>query len=89
MNPQTIKELRGQIDTLDDQILELLLKRIQLSNSIMRSKAPGQIVDPQREAEIYRRYTEKLGATSTPAKVRQVVQALVAASSLYPEAQDR
>lgn len=70
---------------MDDQIIGLLLKRIQLSNSIMESKGPGQIIDPGREQDIHRHYAEGLTGFSTPAKAKQFVNALLAASSLYPE----
>ncbi len=84
MNSQTKHELRDQIDSLDDQIIELLLKRIHLSNSIIKAKAPGQIVDAGREEEIHHRYTGKLATVSTPVKIKQLVTALLSASSLYP-----
>lgn len=85
MNPETRKELRGQIDNLDHQIIELLLKRIHLSNSIIKAKAPGQIVDSGREDEIYRRYGKGLESESTQAKINRVVLAVLAASRLYPD----
>lgn len=85
MNLETIKELRGQIDSIDDQIIELVIKRIHLSNTLIRMKAPGQIVDSHREQEIYSRYGERLGGVSTERKVKQFVKALLGASNLYPE----
>lgn len=85
MNPETLAELRGRIDTLDDQIITLLLERVQLSNTVMGAKAPAQIVDSTREQEITRRYTDRLASVSTPAKSRRVVQAVLGVSSLYPE----
>lgn len=84
MNSENVKELRGQIDIIDDQIIELVRQRIRLSNSIIKSKPPGQIIDNGREQEIHQRFNEGLATDSTPAKVKQLVQALLAASRLYP-----
>ncbi len=84
MNSEKMKELRGQVDSLDDQICSLLLERIHLSNSIIKSKPASQIIDSVREDEICRRYCDRLASVSTPAKVKRFVQALLAASELYP-----
>jgi chorismate mutase len=82
---ESIAQLRDRIDTIDDAIIELLIKRIELSNFIMRSKVSKHIVDPQREHEIIRRYSSKLSGVSNPLKAKRFVSALVAASNLYPE----
>ena len=85
MKSEDLRNLRGQIDALDDQIIALLLTRIDLSNSIMKTKSPGQIVDVEREREIHRRYAERLAGVSTVAKAERVVHAVLGASNLYPE----
>lgn len=88
-SPKTKKEgmaeLRERINAIDDEILVLLLKRIELSNSIMKSKAPAQIVDSQREQEIVQRYSEKLLTVSTPDKSKRLALGIIATSSFYPE----
>ena len=85
MNSEKMKELRGQIDALDDQIIELLLKRIDLSSSIIRSKDPGPVVDLGREQAICQRYLGRLESVTTAEKVKNVVKAILAVSKLYPE----
>lgn len=85
MNSKTIKELRGQIDMLDDQIADLVRKRIEVSNSIMSAKPAGQVIDAQREEDIYLRYSGRLVDASTPDKVKRLVRAVLAAAELYPE----
>lgn len=84
-NSEDIVELRARIDAIDDEIAGLLLKRIELSNSIMKSKPPAQIVDSEREQEILTRYSEKLSGLSTPAKLKRLVLGILAASRIYPE----
>lgn len=78
-------DLRERIDAIDDEIIALLIKRIELANSIMKSKASSQIVDSKREQEIITRYSAKLSNVSTPSKSKRFVQALIATSNRYPE----
>lgn len=82
---ESMAELRGRIDAIDNEILDLLLKRIELSNLIMKSKSPAQIVDSEREQEIIRRYSEKLSDVSTSAKSKRLALGVIATSRLYPE----
>jgi Chorismate mutase len=55
-----IKELRKELDLLDDQISELLLKRIETGKKIVKLKKEAGISkdDPEREKEILERITE-------------------------------
>ena len=55
-----IKELRKELDLLDDQISELLLKRIETGKKIVKLKKEAGISkdDPDREKEILERITE-------------------------------
>ena len=80
-----VAEWRERIDALDDEIIELLLKRIDLSSLIMKSKSPAQIVDPEREQEILMRYSGKLSRVSTAKKSKRLALGIIAASSFYPE----
>jgi chorismate mutase len=84
-NSEDIVELRARIDAIDDEIAGLLLKRIELSNSIMKSKPPTQIVDSAREQEILTRYSAKLSGLSTLSKLKRLVLGILAASRIYPE----
>ncbi len=85
MISESMNTLRARIDIIDAQISDLILKRIELSNSIIKAKAPGQIVDRKREEEIYNHYWKKLGPVSSARKTKRLVDALVATASLYPE----
>lgn len=80
-----LAELRGRIDAIDGQIADLLLKRIELSNSIMKSKPSTQIIDSRRENEILARYSQRLSNVSTPAKIERLVSSLLGVAGLYPE----
>ena len=84
MNSLAIAELRRQIDTLDAQIAELIFRRIEVSNSVMKSKPPEQILDLSREQEIENLYNGRLSPVSTPQRTKQLVRAILAASALYP-----
>lgn len=54
---QTIPQVRGRIDTIDDTILELLKERLQCAKTIGRLKTGTNRAkwDPRRELEIYER----------------------------------
>ena len=54
-----IKELRKELDLLDNQISELLLKRIETGKKIVKLKKEAGISkdDPNREKEILERIT--------------------------------
>lgn len=79
------QQLRERIDTIDDEIAGLILKRIELSNQIMKTKSPSRVTDPAREQAIIARYFEKLCDVSTPAKSKRLVLGVIGASRLYPE----
>lgn len=84
MNSLAIAELRRQIDTLDAQIAELIFRRIEVSNSVMKSKPPEQVLDLSREQEIEKLYNTRLSPVSTPQRTKQLVRAILATSALYP-----
>lgn len=77
--------VRKRIDSIDDELIELLLKRIELSNLIMKTKPLAQIIDPRREQAILTRYSEKLAETSTLPKTKRLVLGILGTSRLYPE----
>lgn len=79
-----LQRLRGQIDAIDDQIIDLLRKRIELSTSIIKTKQSTKVVDVEREREILGRYLAKLSEVSTEAKLRQLVSGILSASKSYP-----
>ena len=59
---EKINVLRNKIDSLDDQMLDLLVQRFSVSREIGKIKASGAINvgDPNREHEIIDRLAEKL-----------------------------
>lgn len=83
--PAQISKLRERIDAIDDEIIQLLSKRIMISSQLMALKAPTQVIDPSREEAIIQRYLAKLGDTSTPKKVSRLVAGILAAAKTYPD----
>ena len=59
---EKINVLRNKIDSLDDQMLDLLVQRFSVSREIGEIKASGgiNVGDPNREQEIIDRLAEKL-----------------------------
>ena len=53
-----LKQYRGQIDTIDEQMLKLINQRAQLAREIGNVKNGGPIYRPEREAQVLRRLTE-------------------------------
>lgn len=58
--PQTISEIRAQIDNIDDQIINLLKKRLECANTIgqLKNETSRSKWDPLRERQIYKRLLE-------------------------------
>ena len=81
-----LRRLREQVDAIDDQLIELISKRIELATLIMKSKPGTQLVDPAREEAIVRRYFEKLGDLTTLDRAKRLVSGIIQASKVYPKA---
>lgn len=82
-----IASARERIDAIDDELIELLRKRIELSSLIMQTKPQTRIVDPTREQAILTRYCEKLGEVSTFQKTKRLVLGILGTARLYPESE--
>ncbi|MEK7810355.1 MAG: prephenate dehydratase [Pseudomonadota bacterium] len=66
-----LKELREQIDRLDDQLLQLLNQRAALAQQIGHLKEDGTVLRPEREAQILNRLqTDNAGPLSHAAVAR-------------------
>lgn len=59
-----LSEIRTQIDAVDDQLLELFLRRMELAEEVAAYKAEHHlpILNKQREREVLARVTERAGA---------------------------
>lgn len=70
MKPMTLEETRNEIDKLDDEILKLFLRRMELcGEAAMAKKQCGRpIIDKSREREILRTVSEKSGDMSVYAR---------------------
>lgn len=80
-----VAELRRRLDAIDDEIMELLLNRIELSTRVMEIKPASQTVDSSREQIIINRYFTKLSDASTMPKVKRLVLGIIGASKIYPD----
>ena len=58
MSEKNIKSLRSQIDVLDDELLGLLKRRMDLAREVGRLKGKAPAYRPERESEILRRMPE-------------------------------
>jgi len=54
-DPPSLDDLRRAIDALDDQILELLIRRCEITDQVAAAKGGGPALRPGREAMILRR----------------------------------
>ena len=80
-----ITGLRQQIDLVDEEIIQLILKRIDISSLIMKIKPQSQVIDQGREQAIANRYFEKLSPVSTMPKTKRLVSGIIGASKTYPD----
>ena len=56
---EQLKQLRNQIDTIDNELLELVSKRAELAQQIGKIKRNGVVYRPEREAQIVARMQQK------------------------------
>lgn len=85
MNSELNQE-REEIDKLDAQLVELLQQRLHHVERIFKLKSglEIQIQDPQRELDIYNKFSEKLSSQQVQQKnVRDFVEALFRLHSSY------
>jgi chorismate mutase len=83
-----LKQLRKKIDTLDDQILQLLSQRVQICKVIgSAKKAQGLPVhDSRREQEVYQKIKGKAtGLALNPVQVEAVYREIVNMCSAVQE----
>ncbi len=69
---ETLKQLRDQIDRLDDELLKLANQRAALAQKIGRLKEDGIVLRPEREAQVLRRLQEKNDGPLSNAAVAQL-----------------
>ena len=77
-----LDELRREIDGIDDQLLTLLGRRIEIGRAVARSKAPngGPFLRPGREAAILRRLSAAAPAAIAPAVISRIWRQILVAS---------
>jgi chorismate mutase len=78
----TLDELRRAIDTVDDSLLDLLLRRGELVAAVGRGKSGtgAPIYRPAREAQILRRLLARISDSGEKDRVARVWRTLMAAS---------
>ena len=62
MSEKDIQKLRGKIDALDDELLALLRRRMDLAREVGKLKGKAPAYRPERESEILRRMPENARA---------------------------
>ncbi len=78
----TLSELRGEIDRLDDELVDLLLRRARLVAEIgsLKGADGGPILRPGREAEILRRLLARSGENMEGATVVRIWREIMSAA---------
>jgi chorismate mutase / prephenate dehydratase len=72
-----IEKLRGEIDTIDDELLALVNRRAELARRIGELKPNGSAYRPEREAEILRRVTRANAGPLTVERVAAVFREVI------------
>lgn len=80
--PMDLKSLRDQIDALDNQMLELLNKRMEIVKSVgeFKNKNGGAIYRPEREVEIIERLSSQNRGLLTKAGIEAIYLEIFAVS---------
>jgi chorismate mutase len=78
----TLEELRRQIDSIDDAMHDLLMKRADLSGLVRVAKGPGGLTyQPGREAQILRRLAKRHRGALEVATLAAIWRAIIGASN--------
>ncbi len=80
--PPTLFDLRGEIDRLDDRLMELLVDRARLVDQIgsLKGADGGPVLRPGREAEILRRLLARAQGALDGAAVTRIWREIVSAA---------
>jgi chorismate mutase len=81
-NDVALSNLRRQIDEIDDQIHDLMMRRAEIVIEVGKVKGPGPMVRPAREAEILRRLVKRNKLLPVAALLRIWREMIVALTSL-------
>jgi chorismate mutase / prephenate dehydratase len=82
LNKKTLKDLRREIDTTDDRIMEFLNRRAELVIAVgkLKSAEKGEFHVPSREREIYERLTVQNRGPFPNEALRSVFREIISAS---------
>ena len=69
---EKLKQLREQIDRLDDELLKLANQRAALAQQIGHLKEDGVVLRPEREAQVLQRLQKKNSGPLSNAAVAQM-----------------
>lgn len=75
-----LDELRSQIDALDEQIIVLLTKRLQIAQKIgiiKKETSSAPLCDPKREAEILKKVSQKVDNTELKVNLIKIYQEIL------------
>lgn len=79
---ETVEECRAAIDALDDQMLDLLVRRIEIARQVGRLKAESgmPVWQPDRERALLERLANRATPALSGAELQEVWQAILACS---------
>lgn len=80
-----IEKLRAQIDSIDSEIANLLLQRINLTSLVLEKKqeAHFDLIDKKREALILKTYLRQLNEQTSPEKIQRLVDCILQINPKY------
>ncbi|HLG70865.1 MAG TPA: prephenate dehydratase [Chloroflexota bacterium] len=73
-------DLRKQIDELDQQLVALLNQRAAVSIEIGKTKAPGDVYSPAREAEVFQRVASASNGPLKPEALKAIYGEIISSS---------
>ncbi len=76
-----IQKLRRRIDEVDDQILELINRRLMVAREIgkIKERSGSAVVDSQRESAIYQRLSSLNKGPLSETAIHRIFKAVIAA----------
>ena len=82
MNKKVIKELRNNIDKVDDQIFDLILKRFDYVEKIgnIKKEINMPVDDKAREEVIIKRLSEKLNTKINYKEIKKIIDPIISIS---------
>ena len=85
--PTQLRKIRQKISKIDRQIAKLCSARLKLTGQVftLKRREKMKLIDSQREQAVLLEYLQVLGAETSTARIKSLVQSVIELSPTYPK----